>query len=155
VVVSGAQLGTDVVIGAFCFVASGAVLGAGTRVQSHTSVWDGVILGEDVFVGPGAQFTNVRRPRAAFARAPQWDRTVVEDGATLGAQATLVAPVRIGRYALVGAGAVVISDVPAHAIVVGNPARVIGWACACGETLARGPVRPGLVRCPVCVTAPA
>src|SRR5271165_6543462 len=95
VVVAGAKLGLDVVVGAFCFVARGAVIGAGTRIQSHTSVWEGVILGEDVFVGPGAQFTNVRRPRAAFPRAPLWDRTAVEDGATIGAQATLVAPVRI------------------------------------------------------------
>ena len=82
VVADGAQLSEDVVVGAFCFVATGAVVGAGTRIQSHTSVWAGVVLGEDVFVGPGAQFTNVRHPRAAFPRAPDWDRTVVEDGAT-------------------------------------------------------------------------
>ncbi len=151
-VAPGARLGTDVVVGAFCFVASGAVLGAGTRVQSHTSVWDGVELGEDVFVGPGAQFTNVRRPRAAFPRAPHWDRTVVEDGASIGAQATLVAPVRIGQCAIVGAGAVVTRDVPAHAIVAGNPARVIGWACVCGETLCRGPMRPQPLLCALCGT---
>src|SRR5580693_10029703 len=100
VVLSGAQLGDDVVVGAFCFVAAGAVVGAGTRIQSHTSVWDGVVLGEDVFVGPGAQFTNVRHPRAAFPRAPRWDRTRVGDGATVGANATIVAPVRVGPCAL-------------------------------------------------------
>src|ERR1019366_10100332 len=111
VVAEGARLGADVVIGAFCFVASGAVVGEGTRIQSHTSVWDGVELGKDVFVGPGAQFTNVRHPRAAFPRSPHWDRTVVEDGATVGANATLVAPVRIGSCAMVGAGAVVTRDV--------------------------------------------
>jgi UDP-2-acetamido-3-amino-2,3-dideoxy-glucuronate N-acetyltransferase len=138
VVGQGAKLGRDTVVGAFCFVASGAVVGAGTRIQSHTSVWDGVELGEDVFVGPAAVFTNVRHPRAAFARAPRWDRTVVEDGATIGAGAVLVAPVRIGRCAMVGAGAVVTRDVPAHAVVVGNPARVVGWACECGETVERG-----------------
>jgi UDP-2-acetamido-3-amino-2,3-dideoxy-glucuronate N-acetyltransferase len=142
-VAEGAALGEDVVVGAFCFVAAGAVVGAGTRIQSHTSVWDGVVLGEDVFVGPGAQFTNVRRPRAAFVRAPHWDRTVVEDGATIGAQAVVVAPARIGRYALVGAGAVVVGDVPPHAVVVGNPARVVGWACVCGEAIGgRVPSRP-------------
>jgi UDP-2-acetamido-3-amino-2,3-dideoxy-glucuronate N-acetyltransferase len=92
VVAPGAELGPDVVVGAFCFVAAGAVVGAGTRIQSHTSVWAGVVLGQDVFVGPGAQFTNVRRPRAAFPRAPHWDRTTVEDGATVGANATLVRP---------------------------------------------------------------
>jgi UDP-2-acetamido-3-amino-2,3-dideoxy-glucuronate N-acetyltransferase len=150
VVAPGAELGADVVIGAFCFVAAGAVIGAGTRIQSHTSVWDGVVLGEDVFVGPGAQFTNVRHPRAAFPRAPHWDRTSVADGATIGAQATLVAPVRVGRCAVVGAGAVVVSDVPPHAIVVGNPARVVGWACECGETLARGDALPERVACAAC-----
>lgn len=143
IVAPGAVLGTDTVIGAFCFVAAGAVVGDGTRIQSHTSVWDGVTLGLDVFVGPGCQFTNVRHPRAAFPRAPNWDRTFVEDGASLGAHATLVAPVRVGRHAMVGAGAVVTRDVPAHAVVVGNPARVVGWACVCGETLARG-ARPPL-----------
>jgi UDP-2-acetamido-3-amino-2,3-dideoxy-glucuronate N-acetyltransferase len=150
VVLPGAQLGSDVVLGAFCFVAGGAVIGAGTRIQSHTSVWDGVVLGEDVFVGPGAQFTNVRRPRAAFPRAPHWDRTTVEDGATIGANATLVAPVRIGRYALVGAGAVVVRDVPAHAVVAGNPARIVGWACECGETVTHDQAPPAVIRCAAC-----
>jgi UDP-2-acetamido-3-amino-2,3-dideoxy-glucuronate N-acetyltransferase len=150
VVAEGARLGTDVVVGAFCFVAKGAVVGAGTRIQSHTSVWEGVELGEDVFVGPGAVFTNVRHPRAAFPRAPEWDRTVVEDGATVGAGAVLVAPVRVGRCAMVGAGAVVTRDVPAYAVVVGNPARVVGWACECGETVGRGEERPTGGECEVC-----
>jgi UDP-2-acetamido-3-amino-2,3-dideoxy-glucuronate N-acetyltransferase len=150
VVADGARLGTDVVVGAFCFVAKGAVLGAGTRVQSHTSVWDGVELGEDVFVGPAAVFTNVRHPRAAFPRAPMWDRTVVEEGASIGAGAVLVAPLRVGRHALVGAGAVVTRDVPAHAIVAGNPARLLGWACECGETLAHGDARPTGRACARC-----
>jgi UDP-2-acetamido-3-amino-2,3-dideoxy-glucuronate N-acetyltransferase len=147
VVAEGAKLGSDVVVGAFCFVAKGAVIGAGTRIQSHTSVWEGVVLGEDVFVGPAAVFTNVRHPRAAFPRAPRWDETHVEDGASIGAGAVLVAPVRVGRFAVVGAGAVVTRDVPAHAIVAGNPARVIGWACECGETVARGERRPAEAAC--------
>ena len=150
VVAEGAVLGTDVVVGAFCFVAKGAVVGAGTRIQSHTSVWAGVELGEDVFVGPGAVFTNVRHPRAAFPRAPHWDRTVVEDGASVGAGAVLVAPVRVGRCALVGAGAVVTRDVPEYAVVVGNPARVVGWACECGEVVGRGDERPRRGECGGC-----
>ncbi len=154
VVSDGAQLGKDVVVGAFCFVASGAVVGRGSRIQSHTCIWDGVVLGQDVFVGPGAQFTNVRRPRAAFPRAPKWDRTFVEDGATVGANATLVAPVRVGRCAVVSAGAVVTRDVPDHAVVAGNPARVIGWACECGETLALTEVPPPIpIRCARCATS--
>jgi len=147
---SGAQLGTDVVVGAFCFVASGAVVGAGTRIQSHTSIWDGVVLGEDVFVGPGAQFTNMHHARAAFQRSPNWDVTIVEDGATVGANATLVAPVRVGKCAVIGAGAVVTHDVPSNAIVVGNPARVVGWACECGETIGSGERRPTRAKCEVC-----
>ncbi|HEY8040832.1 MAG TPA: acyltransferase [Polyangiaceae bacterium] len=150
VVAEGARLGADVVVGAFCFVASGAVVGAGTRIQGHTSVWDGVSLGEDVFVGPAAVFTNVRHPRAAFPRAPRWDRTQVDDGATIGAGAVLVAPVHVGAYAMVGAGAVVTRDVPAHAVVAGNPARTVGWACECGETVARGEDRPAGARCLAC-----
>jgi UDP-2-acetamido-3-amino-2,3-dideoxy-glucuronate N-acetyltransferase len=150
VVADGAHLEVDVVVGAFCFVAAGAVVGPGTRIQSHTSVWDGVVLGADVFVGPGAVFTNVRRPRAAYPRAPRWDRTVVEEGATIGAGAVLVAPVRIGRFAMVGAGAIVVRDVPAHAVVAGNPAQVIGWACKCGESLGVGERAPESLVCPEC-----
>jgi UDP-2-acetamido-3-amino-2,3-dideoxy-glucuronate N-acetyltransferase len=145
-----AKVGSDTVVGAFCFVAAGAVIGAGTRIQSHTSVWAGVTLGEDVFVGPGAMFTNVRHPRAAYSRAPHWDETWVGDGASIGARATLVAPVRVGRYAMVGAGAVVTNDVPPHAIVVGIPSRIVGWACTCGETLARGIEPPERARCALC-----
>jgi UDP-2-acetamido-3-amino-2,3-dideoxy-glucuronate N-acetyltransferase len=150
IVADGARLGTDTVVGAFCFVSSGAVVGRGSRIQGHTSVCDGVVLGEDVFVGPGAQFTNVRHPRAAFPRAPNWDRTVVEDGASIGANATLVAPVRVGRFAIVGAGAVVTRDVAPHAIVAGSAARVIGWACECGETLVRGDLPFPRPRCRLC-----
>jgi UDP-2-acetamido-3-amino-2,3-dideoxy-glucuronate N-acetyltransferase len=150
VVANGATVGLDVVVGAFCFVADGAVIGAGSRIQGHTGVWDGVVLGEDVFVGPGAQFTNIRHPRAAFPRAPNWDRTVVEEGATIGALAAIVAPARIGRCAVVGAGAVVTQDVPAHAIVVGNPARVVGWACECGATVGKGVEAPVGSSCAQC-----
>ena len=137
IVAPGVELLPDTVIGAFCFVAEGAKIGAGCRVQSHTSVWAGVALDEDVFVGPAVVFTNVKHPRASFVRAPDWDATRVGRGATLGAGSVLVAPVRVGVCAMVGAGAVVTRDVPPHGVVVGNPARLVAWACVCGETLAR------------------
>lgn len=152
IVHADAALGEDVVIGAFTFVAAGARIGAGSRVQGQTSIWDGVTLEEDVFVGPGAMFTNVKHPRAAFSRRPRapgdtWDATIVRRGATIGAHATLVAPVVIGVAAVVGAGAVVTRDVPAHAIVCGVPARIVGWACVCGETVARVARRPLRAQC--------
>jgi UDP-2-acetamido-3-amino-2,3-dideoxy-glucuronate N-acetyltransferase len=152
IVQEGAVLGRDTVVGAFCFIASGARIGAGTRIQSHTSVWDGVELGEDVFVGPSATFTNVRRPRVKYprARGAGWDRTLVGDGATIGASATLVAPVRIGAGAMIGAGAVVVRDVPAHALVVGNPSVIIGFVCACGERISTAPES---ARCTQCATS--
>jgi UDP-2-acetamido-3-amino-2,3-dideoxy-glucuronate N-acetyltransferase len=148
-----AEIGADAMIGAHCFVGAGARVGAGTRVQSHTAIWHGVTLEEDVFVGPSAVFTNVRHPRADFPRAPDWDETLVERGATIGANATLVAPVRIGIRAVVAAGAVVTRDVPAHAIVAGAPARVIGWACTCGETLTLGSRPPKRATCKRCARA--
>jgi UDP-2-acetamido-3-amino-2,3-dideoxy-glucuronate N-acetyltransferase len=153
VVERGAELGLDVVVGAFCLIASGARIGAGTRLQSHTSVWAGVELGEDVFVGPAVTFTNVRHPRVRYPRAPNWDRTFVGDGATLGARSVIVAPASIGPHAMVGAGAVVTGDVPAHAVVVGVPARVVGFACVCGETLTRRLAPPKRAVCKHCRTA--
>lgn len=150
VVREGATLGTDVVIGAFCYVDQGAIIGRGTRIQSHTSVWKGVELGEDVFVGPAATFTNARRARARFPRAGDFDRTVVHEGATIGARAVLIAPLVVGRGAMVGAGAVVTGNVPAYAEVVGIPARVIGFVCACGQALARGYSPPHRDTCKRC-----
>jgi UDP-2-acetamido-3-amino-2,3-dideoxy-glucuronate N-acetyltransferase len=151
IIAEGATLGPGTVVGAFVFVASGAKMGRGCRIQSHTSVWGGVTLEEDVFVGPSVVFTNVRRPRAAIVRGPDWDETHVERGATLGAGSVLVAPVRIGAFALVGAGAVVTRDVPPHAVVAGNPAKIIAWACVCGERLGkRASTPPRRAACSSC-----
>ena len=150
IVMNGAEIGADVMIGAFCFVADGAKIGSGTRIQSHTSIWSGVVLKENVFVGPAAMFTNVKHPRVEYPRAPAFDRTLVSRGATIGARAVLVAPVKVGRYAMVGAGAVVTKNVPAHAIVVGNPATVVGWACVCGETISKSAASPKHATCTHC-----
>jgi UDP-2-acetamido-3-amino-2,3-dideoxy-glucuronate N-acetyltransferase len=133
-VMPGARIGAGCVIGQGCYV--GAVtIGDGCRIQNHVSLYDGVTLEDEVFLGPSCVFTNVRHPRAHVARRDAYAPTLVRRGATIGANATIVCGVTIGRYAMVGAGAVVTHDVPDHAIVVGTPARWIGWACRCGETL--------------------
>jgi UDP-2-acetamido-3-amino-2,3-dideoxy-glucuronate N-acetyltransferase len=142
-VTAGARVGAGCVLGQGVYV--GAVtIGAGCRVQNHVSLYDGVTLEDDVFVGPSCVFTNVRTPRAHVSRKAEFAPTVVERGATLGANATIVCGVRIGAYALVGAGAVVTRDVAPHALVLGTPARQRGWACVCGEVL---PPALGCARC--------
>lgn len=135
-VMAGARIGRDCNIGGGSFVEAGAVIGDRCVIKNGVQIWDGVTLGTAVFVGPNATFTNDPTPRAgrpegAFVPVP----TAVEDGATIGANATVVCGTRIGRHAFVAAGAVVTRDVPAHAVVVGVPARRVGWACVCGRRL--------------------
>jgi UDP-2-acetamido-3-amino-2,3-dideoxy-glucuronate N-acetyltransferase len=133
-VMPGAVVGERCVIGQGCFVGN-VRIGAGCKIQNNVSIYGGVTLEDDVFVGPSCVFTNVLHPRAHVERKAEFAPTLVKQGASLGANATIVAGVTIGRFALIGAGAVITDDVPDHAIVVGNPARRIGWACSCGETL--------------------
>jgi acetyltransferase-like isoleucine patch superfamily enzyme len=135
-VMAGARVGRDCNIGGGSFVEAGAVIGDGCVVKNGVQVWSGVTLGDAVFVGPNATFTNDPRPRAGrpaggFVPVP----TRVEDGATIGANATVVCGTRIGRHAFVAAGAVVSRDVAPFALVAGAPARRVGWACACGARL--------------------
>jgi UDP-2-acetamido-3-amino-2,3-dideoxy-glucuronate N-acetyltransferase len=133
-VMAGARIGARCSIGQGCYVGNVAI-GDGCRIQNHVSIYDGVTLEDDVFVGPSCVFTNVAHPRAHVSRKDAYTPTRVGRGATLGANATIVCGVAIGAYAMVGAGAVVTRDVEPHAIVVGAPARRTGWACRCGETL--------------------
>jgi UDP-2-acetamido-3-amino-2,3-dideoxy-glucuronate N-acetyltransferase len=134
-VCSGAKIGPNSSLGQNVYVASSAVIGAGSRIQNNVSIYDGVRLAEDVFVGPSAVFTNVKHPRSHVSRRDEFAPTIVGRGATIGANATVVCGTTLGEFAFVGAGAVVTRDVPPHALVVGNPARRIGWACECGERL--------------------
>lgn len=133
-VMSGARIGERCSIGQGCFIGN-VMIGSGCRIQNHVSIFDGVELADEVFVGPSCVFTNVVNPRANVSRKDEYMPTSVGRGATLGANATIVAGVTIGEYAFVGAGAVVTKDVPPHAMVAGVPAKRIGWACRCGETL--------------------
>lgn len=132
---AGAKIGRDCVLGQNVFVAKSAVLGNGVRVQNNVSIYDGVVLEDHVFVGPSAVFTNVVNPRAHVSRKSEYRKTVVGQGASIGANATIVCGHSIGAYAFIGAGAVVTRDVPAHQLWVGVPARFVGWVCACGERL--------------------
>ncbi len=137
---SGAEIGDNCVVGHNCFIGAKAKLGKGAKLESNIDVWDFVEIGDYVFVGPSVVFTNDRNPRAKYPKSeyPQygnWQKTSVKEGATIGANATIVCGVEIGRWALVGAGAVVRENAPDYAIVVGNPSKLIGWACECGNKL--------------------
>lgn len=137
-VMAGARVGADCNIGEGSFIESGARLGDRVTVKNGVYVWDGVTCQDGVFLGPACVLTNRRRPRSQQGKTgpkPPFDQTLIKAGASIGAGAILVAPVTIGRWAMVGAGAVVHRDVPDHALVVGNPARPIGWVCRCGQRL--------------------
>ncbi len=135
-VMVGAVVGTDCNVGDHAFIETGARVGNHVTVKNGVQVWDKVTVEDEVFLGPNVTFTNDLRPRAGFRKSSDaFLPTLVRYGATIGANATIVCGVTIGIGAFVGAGAVVVHDVPDYALVVGNPARRIGWACACGEHL--------------------
>lgn len=140
VVLSGSKIGKDCMIGFSCQIEGGAELGNGVKIKSNTVVWSGVKLENYVFIGPAVVFTNDIIPRAKYPKSkyPLYGglfRTLVEEGASIGANATIVCGKTIGKWAMVGAGAVVAKDVPSHALVVGVPAKIIGWVCECGNKL--------------------
>ncbi len=134
---AGAVIGGGCNIGDHCYIESGAVIGNNVTVKNGVSIFDGVVLEDGVFVGPAVVFTNDRYPRS---RAVGWklEKTIVKKGASLGGNATILCGVTVGERAVVGAGAVVVKDVPAYAIVVGNPARQVGTAGDDGRPCAEG-----------------
>ena len=135
-VLPGASIGADCNVCDHAFVEGGAVVGNSVTIKNNVLLWDRVTVEDEVFLGPNAVFTNDVRPRAGASKGREaWLPTLVRRGATIGANATVVCGVTVGRWAFVGAGAVVVADVPDHALVVGNPARRVGWACRCGQRL--------------------
>jgi UDP-2-acetamido-3-amino-2,3-dideoxy-glucuronate N-acetyltransferase len=134
-VCAGARIGARCSLGQNVYVAPRATIGNNVKIQNNVSVYDEVTLEDDVFCGPSMVFTNVINPRSEISRKSDYQKTVVKRGATLGANCTIVCGITIGAYAFVGAGAVVNRDVPDFALVVGVPARQIGWMSRYGEQL--------------------
>jgi UDP-2-acetamido-3-amino-2,3-dideoxy-glucuronate N-acetyltransferase len=163
----GAQIGQGTKIWHFCHVMPGAIigercnlgqnvvvmqgsrLGNNVKVQNNVSIYEGVVLEDDVFCGPSCVFTNVVNPRSHVSRKAEYQRTLVRRGASIGANATILCGVTLGEYSFIGAGAVVRSDVPPFAIMVGVPARRVGWMCRCGVRLQ---FREGRATCAACGT---
>lgn len=148
-VMSGARIGERCNLGQNIVVSPDVTIGNNVKVQNNVSIYTGVVLEDDVFCGPSMVFTNVINPRSEIPRRDEYQKTVVRRGATLGANSTIVCGVEIGRFAFVGAGAVVNSDVADYSLVVGVPGRRIGWMCRCGIRLPEaGP--DGAVSCGEC-----
>lgn len=161
----GAKIGAGTKIWHFCHVMAGAVIGErcnlgqnvvvmpGTRlgnnvkVQNNVSIYEGVVLEDDVFCGPSCVFTNVVNPRSHVSRKAEYRKTLVRRGSSIGANATILCGITLGEYSFIGAGAVVRSDVPAFALMVGVPARRVGWMCQCGVRLQ---IREGRGVCSAC-----
>ena len=129
------HIGENCNIGQNVVISSGVTLGNNVKIQNNVSVYTGVICEDDVFLGPSCVFTNVINPRSHVSRKDEYKETLVKQGASVGANATIVCGNSIGKYAFIGAGTVVTKDVPDYALMVGNPARQLGWMCQCGEKI--------------------
>jgi UDP-2-acetamido-3-amino-2,3-dideoxy-glucuronate N-acetyltransferase len=132
---SGVKLGVDCVLGQNVFVGKNVSIGDQVKIQNNVSVYAGVRLEDGVFCGPSVVFTNVINPRSRIERKQEIKRTLVREGASLGANCSILCGVTLGRFSLIGAGSVVTKNVPDYALMVGNPAQQIGWICECGATL--------------------
>lgn len=135
-VMNGASIGINCNIGQNVFIGKNVRIGDNVKIQNNVSVYEGVVLEDDVFCGPSAVFTNILTPRSAFPRNKPDDyvETIVKKGASIGANATIICGLKVGCYALVGAGAVVTKDIPDYGLVYGNPAALSGYICKCGST---------------------
>lgn len=134
-VMGGAEIGDQCNLGQNVVVSPGVKLGRNVKVQNNVSIYTGVVCEDDVFLGPSMVFTNVINPRSAIVRKHEYKATLVKKGASIGANATIICGITIGEYAMIGAGAVVTKDVPAYALLVGNPARQVGWVSEWGNKL--------------------
>ena len=147
-IMSNSRIGKNCNIGQNVVLSPNVVLGNGVKIQNNVSVYTGVICEDDVFLGPSCVFTNVINPRSFIPRKDEYRTTLIKKGASIGANATIVCGNTIGCYAFIGAGAVVTKDVPDFALLVGNPARILGYVCKCGERLDFDPT--GQAQCNIC-----
>ena len=147
-IMSNAKIGENCNIGQNVVISPEVILGNGVKIQNNVSVYTGVICEDDVFLGPSCVFTNVINPRSFIGRKDEYRTTLIKIGASIGANATIICGHTVGRYALIGAGAVVSKDVPDFALLVGNPARILGYVCKCGQRLEFNAA--GQARCTAC-----
>src|SRR5437879_6355999 len=138
----GSRMGADCNLGQNVVISPGVKIGNNVKIQNNVSVYTGVELEDDVFCGPSMVFTNVINPRSSVDRKNEYQRTLVRRGASIGANATIVCGITIGEYSFIAAGAVVTHDVPAQALMMGVPARHVGWTCCCGMKLDSSVSRP-------------
>ena len=150
-VCSGAQIGANCSLGQNVFIGNDVKIGKNCKIQNNVSIYDAVYLEDNVFCGPSMVFTNVYNPRSHVVRKHEYRKTLVKTGATIGANATIVCGVTIGEYAFIGAGAVIKADVEPYAIMVGVPARKIGYMCECGVALAQLSLNSN-IKCKACST---
>ncbi|OHA71305.1 MAG: hypothetical protein A3H01_01590 [Candidatus Wildermuthbacteria bacterium RIFCSPLOWO2_12_FULL_40_9] len=139
-VLKGAIIGENCMIGHNCFISFNARLGNGVKLESNIDIWDLVVLEDHVFVGPSVVFTNDLTPRAEypklkFSKYGKWLPLLIKEGASMGANATVICGITVGKWAMIGAGAVVTKNVPDYAVLVGNPAKIIGFMCECGNKI--------------------
>jgi len=146
-ILSGAKIGKNCILGQNVCIASGTILGDNVKVQNNVSIYEGNIIEDDVFLGPSCVFTNVSNPRSQISRRHLYEKTVVRRGATIGANATILCGVTIGKYAFVAAGAVITRDVPDYALMMGVPAHQQGWMSRHGRRLTHAD-KEGYMVCP-------
>jgi UDP-2-acetamido-3-amino-2,3-dideoxy-glucuronate N-acetyltransferase len=146
-VMSGSQIGDGCILGQNCHIGNDVVIGNNVKIQNNVSVYTGTIIEDDVFLGPSCVLTNVTNPRSQISRHALYEKILIRRGATIGANATIVCGVELGRYSFVGAGAVVIKSIPDYALYLGNPARQYGWMSRHGHRLQR-PNADGIMLCP-------